>query len=385
MKIVKALGLLALSIFLVGCNVSNTPIKEDYTIVDNIVDIEEKDKEDSKVIEKSETTLNNVEIHFINTGNSDAILIKEGNNSMLIDGGDTDDGGKVIDYLKKYDVSKLDYIIATHPHADHIGGLADIIESIPVDLVYVANGDAETKTYREFINSAMAKGIQPSVPLENKKFTLGKSYFEVYNTNGGNSTNNMSLVVKYTNGNDTMLFMGDAEVETEEELRGKIGKVDLLKVGHHGSSSSSSLAFLEEVNPEYAIITCSTGNKYGHPHKEVVDRLQSMGIEVHRNDECGDVVFTSTGNSIKTSCSVGSYTAGDTTKSTGSKENKVESTNKPADSTNKPISNTGKVYWTPNGKSYHSTDACSTLSRSKTILSGTIAESGRNDACDKCN
>lgn len=331
------------------------------------------------------------EIHFIDTGNSDAILIMAENQAMLIDGGDNDDEQLVVSYLKDQGVTELEYVIATHPHADHIGGLDAVIESYKVKQLLVANGDAETKSYRDFINAAMDKGLSPSVPLEDSKFPLGNSYFTVMNTNGGDDTNNQSLVIEYVNGEDKMLFMGDAEKEVEEELLPKLSKVDLLKVGHHGSSSSTTEEFLKKVNPTYSVILCSADNKYGHPHRETMINLQ--GTEVHRSDECGTIIFKSTGKGLVTDCKIGSYTSGrDTQKSTSSNDTSSYMTSENGDTdstptsnnTNQNVGNAEEVFWTPKGKSYHRTKDCSTLSRSKTVLSGTISESGKYDPCDRC-
>ena len=309
-----------------------------------------------------------VEVHFIDTGNSDSILIKEGQKAMLIDGADNDDEKSLVDYIKAQGVTEFEYVIATHPHADHIGALDSVIKNFPINYLFVSNGDAETKTYKDFINAAMDKKLMPNVPLEGKKFMLENSYFEVFNTNGGSTTNDQSLVLLFTNGEDKMLFTGDAEEETEVEILSQMVEVDILKVGHHGSHSSTSPAFLEKVNPNYAVITVGKDNKYGHPHVETVDKLKKAAIEVHRTDECGNVIFISTGNGVSTDCEPGSYNNGSSSSS---------NTNKPAQP--KPI-----VYWTPKGKSYHATDQCSALAKSKTILSGTLEESGKDDPCDRC-
>ncbi len=337
----------------------------------------------------SEGKVAEAEIHFIDTGNSDAILIMADHKAMLIDGGDNDDEQLVVNYLKNLGITELEYVIATHPHADHIGGLDAVIKACKINQLLVANGDADTKTYRDFINAAMDKGLTPSVPLEESKFPLGNSYFTVMNTNGGEDTNNQSLVIEYVNGEDKVLFMGDAEKEVEEELLPQLSKVDLLKVGHHGSSTSTTEAFLKKVDPTYAVILCGKDNKYGHPHRETMAKLQ--GIEVHRSDECGTIIFKSTGKGLVTDCKVGSYTPGsDAGKSNSSNttafnnidQNKGNVVSEQKSETTS--SATEVVYWTPKGKSYHSTKSCPTLARSKTILSGTISESGKYDPCDSC-
>lgn len=313
------------------------------------------------------------EIHFIDTGNSDAILIKQGDKSALIDGGDNDDEGRVVEYLKKSGIKELEYVFATHPHADHIGGLDAVINSIPVKNVYVSNGDANTKTYRDFIEAIANKGIYPSVPLLNSEFDLGTSKFKVLSVANTDDPNNNSIVLEYINGNDKILLMGDAESEIESKINTE--DVDLLKVGHHGSHSSTTKSFLDKVSPEYAVIMVGKDNKYGHPHKETMEKLKQENIEVHRSDECGNIVVISTGDGLKIDCAKGSYKSG---------SDKGYSNNNPGNINNNNLKEE-KVYWTPNGKSYHTTNKCKTLSRSKNILSGTIKESGKLDPCDSCH
>lgn len=345
----------------------------------------EEDKENSNIVEDLETS--EAEIHFINTGNSDAILIKQGNLSTLIDGGDNDDEGKVVSYLKQQGVTELEYIFATHPHSDHIGGLDAVVNSITVKNIYVSNGDADTKTYSDFINAMANRGLNPSVPLLNSEFKLGTSVFKVLSVANSSDPNNNSIVLLYTNGNDKALLMGDAESEIESRIN--VEDVDLLKVGHHGSNSSSSSSFIDKIKPEYAVITVGKNNKYGHPHKETMDTLESRSIDVHRSDECGNIVFKSSGNGLSVDCKSGSYNAGESNEnsSTSNSSNvNIVPTPTPEPVVEPQVNESMEtVYWTPKGKSYHSTKSCRTLSRSKTILSGTQAESGKYDPCDVCN
>ncbi|RDY23800.1 MBL fold metallo-hydrolase [Romboutsia maritimum] len=248
------------------------------------------------------------ELHFINTGNSDAILIKQGNKAALIDGGDNDDEGRVVSYLKDNGVSELEYVFATHPHADHIGGLDAVVNSIAVKNVYVSNGDADNKTYSDFINAMANKGLYPSVPLLNSEFELGTSTFKVLSVANEKDLNNNSIVLLYTNGKDKVLLMGDAEAEIESKINP--GKVDLIKIGHHGSHSGSTLSFINKISPKYAVILVGENNKYGHPHIETMDTLKSNNIEVHRSDECGNIIFKSTGNGLAVNCKKGDYKPG---------------------------------------------------------------------------
>ena len=265
----------------------------------------------SQVVETKEA-----EIHFIDTGNSDAILIKQGEHAALIDGGDNNDEERVVSYLQSQGITQLDYLFATHPHADHIGGLDAVVEHIAIKNIYVGNGDMDTATYSDFITAMTNKGLSPSVPLLDSEFKLGTSTFKVLSVANGTDPNNNSLVLLYTNGEDKVLFMGDAEAEIEGQINP--GDVDLLKVGHHGSHSSSTASFINKVSPEYAVILAGEDNKYGHPHAETMATLKAHNIEVHRTDECGNIVFKSTGNGLVVECKEGSYQSGESTSSSSS-------------------------------------------------------------------
>ena len=265
---------------------------------------EKNDVVENDVVEKVEES----ELHFINTGNSDSILIKQGNKAALIDAGDNDDEQRVVNYIKEQGITELEYVFATHPHADHIGGLDAVVDSIKIKNMFVSNGDDDTDTYKDFITSMSNKNVSPSVPLLNSEFKLGTGVLKVLSVANESDLNNNSIVILYTNGDDKVLLMGDSEAEIESKIN--TGEVDILKVGHHGSNSSSTKGFINKVKPKYAVITAGENNKYGHPHKETMDTLKSMNIEVHRNDECGNIVFKSTGKGLIVDCKEGSYEAG---------------------------------------------------------------------------
>ena len=369
---IKSKGLAIISSILILLSLSACSVKD--------IDAQTSTGNNSAKETNSVVDANESELHFIDTGNSDAILIKNNNKFALIDGGDNDDEERVVSYLKDQGVKELEYIFATHPHADHIGGLDAVVNDIPVKNVYVSNGDADSKTYSDFIYAMANKGLSPSVPLLNSEFKLGSGKFKVISAANEKDPNNNSLVLEYVNGNDKVLLMGDAEEKIEREL--DVSDVDLLKVGHHGSRSSSSSSFIDKINPKYAVILVGANNKYGHPHKETMDTLASKNIEIHRSDECGHIVFKSSGNGLSVDCKVSAYTPSINTNSenTNIKPDKNSTiTTIVEDNTKGDI-----VYWTSNGKSYHSTKFCPTLSRSKTINSGTQAESGKYDPCDRC-
>lgn len=375
-NIFKKIYILALVLFLgytqIGCTSKESP--QNISNYNNSVS--EENNQSSKTSE--------AKIHFINTGNSDSILIIKDNKAALIDGGDNDDEKLVVSYLKNQGIKELEYIFATHPHADHIGGLDAVIDNIKVKNLYVSNGDANTKSYRDFILSATDKGLNPSVPLLNSEFKLSDSTFKVLSVANSEDPNNNSIVLLYTNGNDKVLLMGDAEAEIEKSINP--GDVDLLKVGHHGSYSSTTRAFVEKITPEYAVILAGNDNKYGHPHVETVELLKEKQIEVHRSDECKDIIFSSSGNGINTNCKAGSYNPGINSKGNKNNNNKYVSYDTKISSsgdikdTNKSDSNSEIVYWSKNGKKYHSNPTCSGM---KNAISGTISESKRTP-CSIC-
>ncbi len=375
-NIFKKIYILSLVLFLgytqIGCTSKESP--------QNISNYNNSVSEDNNQSSKT----SEAKIHFINTGNSDSILIIKDNKAALIDGGDNDDEKLVVSYLKSQGIKELEYIFATHPHADHIGGLDAVIDNIKVKNLYVSNGDANTKSYRDFILSATDKGLNPSVPLLNSEFKLSDSTFKVLSVANSEDPNNNSIVLLYTNGNDKVLLMGDAEAEIEKSINP--GDVDLLKVGHHGSYSSTTRAFVEKITPEYAVILAGNDNKYGHPHVETVELLKEKQIEVHRSDECGDIIFSSSGNGINTNCRAGSYNPGVNSKGNKNNNNKYVSydtnisSSEDIKDTNKSDSNSEIVYWSKNGKKYHSNPTCSGM---KNAISGTISESKRTP-CSIC-
>ncbi|MGL4571363.1 MAG: ComEC/Rec2 family competence protein [Clostridium sp.] len=341
---------------------------------------------------KSEDLLSESKVHFINTGNSDAILIT-GSKNILIDGGDNDDEKSLVKYIKDQGVKSLDYMIATHPHADHIGALDAVLKAFKVNNLLVANGSSTSDTYTDFINAAANKKVSPSVPLEGRKFELNyNSYIQIFNTNGGSDANEESLVALYVNGNDKFLFTGDAEKGTEKEILSKMIDVDVLKVSHHGSRTSTTSEFLNKVNPEYAVLTVGKDNKYNHPHKETMDKLKNKNIKVHRTDECGNVIFTSTGSGVKTDCSSGSYSYKDNSKDKVKETPKDNTEKQPEKSKPKKKSepskqntNVSKVWLSETGSKYHSINNCGRMNPNN-ATQVTLSEAQKSyDACSKCN
>ncbi|MGL4848114.1 MAG: ComEC/Rec2 family competence protein [Clostridium sp.] len=397
LKIYLSLLTIFLSLSFIGCSAytpKDSSSKDNTSTSDTISKSDSnsqtsESKDEIKVNESQKS--NDLKIHFIDTGNSDAILI-QGDKTLLIDGGENNDENLIANYIKKQNIDTLDYVVATHPHADHIGGLDKVIDNFTVSTLLVANGDSDSTTYKDFINSASKKGLSPSVPLESAVFQLSNSAsFKVFNTNGGSNANDQSLIILLENGNDKLLFTGDAEKEAELETLDKLSDVDLLKVGHHGSKTSTSTELLNKVKPEYAVITVGEENKYNHPNKTTMDKLKERNIIVHRTDECGNIIFTSTGKGLKTDCTKASYNFRDTEEKKEASSSKKPSTspkptpvtpNKPKpEETTKPKAQ--MVWLSATGSKYHSKNNCGRMNPSTARQVDLNTLSGY-EACSKC-
>lgn len=350
-----------------------------------------------------------LKIHYINVGQGDSILIQNNNQNMLIDTGTNASTSSLINYLQSQNIKKLDYLILTHPHEDHIGGADAVIKTFDIGTIYMNKKSTTTKTYKDVLNAISSKGINPIEPALGTTFKVGAANCVVYGPVNPNAEdlNTYSIVVKLTFGNNKFLFTGDAQISNEEGMinNGYDLSADVLKVGHHGSYTSTSEAFLDKVNPKYAVISVGKGNDYKHPHQETLQRLQAKGIPVYRTDENGTIVVTCDGNNISFNCKPGDYangvsrnTSADNSKSTSS-STQTQPANAPSQPvqsqapTSTPAATPGQtnndriVYYTPNGKSYHYDRNCPTLARSKTVLSDkleNVIKLGKSDPCDKC-
>ncbi|WP_338824786.1 ComE operon protein 3 [Moorella humiferrea] len=244
-----------------------------------------------------------LKVHFIYVGQADSILVQTpAGKAILIDGGNNDDGIKVVNYIKSQGVKELAAVVATHPHEDHIGGLDSVIKEIPVAAVYMPNAVTTTRTFEDFINAVKASGAARIRARGGVKMDIPGLAVEFLapNSNSYDELNNYSAVLKIAYGNTAFLFTGDAETVSEEEMlsAGYNLKADVLKVGHHGSASSTSAAFLKAVAPKYAVISVGKGNDYGHPDPRVLERLQRAGVKIYRTDEHGTVIIVSDGRNI---------------------------------------------------------------------------------------
>ena len=238
-------------------------------------------------------------VHFIDVGQGDCIYINQGEYNMLIDAGNNEDGEKLVSYLKSLNVNGFDYVIGTHPHEDHIGGMDDIINNFEIDNYYMPDKLSTTKTFEDVLDALDAKGLSYNVPKIDDEFKLGDATFKViYSGDDTNDINDSSIVLKMTYGDNTFLFTGDATSNVEEIILNKDIKSDVLKVAHHGSSYSSTTEFLDKVDPKYAIISVGTNNSYNHPASITLQKLSNRDITVYRTDLDGTIIFTSDGTNL---------------------------------------------------------------------------------------
>ena len=251
------------------------------------------------VTETFKETENTLDITYLDVGQADSILIQNEGHNMLIDAGNNEDGPLLVQYFKEQNITKFDYLITTHPHEDHIGGMDDIINNFDIEKIYMPDITTTTKTFLDVLEAIEKKNMTYDVPNINQNFTLGNTLFQViYTGNDKKNLNNSSIILKATFKNTSYLFTGDATSEVEKKILNKDIQATVLKVGHHGSKYSTTTDFLNKVNPKYAIISVGKNNSYNHPNQVTINKLEKKNIEIHRTDQEGSIFLKSDGKTI---------------------------------------------------------------------------------------
>lgn len=247
------------------------------------------------------TSEERLEVTFIDVGQADSILLENEGHYMLVDAGNNEDGPKLVNYLKNQNIHQFDYVIGTHPHEDHIGGLDNIIEGFDINTFYMPDVITTTKTFEDVLDALGEKNMTLSIPKTNATFKLGDATVKVLyvGTEDESDLNDTSIVLKVTYQNVSFLLTGDASTKVEEKLNPADLESTVLKVGHHGSSTATNEKFLNTVNPKYAIISVGENNQYEHPHTTVLNTLAAHNITTYRTDQDGTIKVITDGTNIE--------------------------------------------------------------------------------------
>lgn len=308
--IIKTLVLIGIIIILgIINNYTNIFAFEDFNSNNDVVSTQNK--------KQVRDVKGKLEMHTIDVGQGDSILLLQDDKVMLIDCGPRAQGQKVVEYLKDLGIEKIDILIGTHPHEDHMGGMAEVINSFEIGVLYTSDfndEDITTVYYMKFLEAVENKNVKWETRKAKDKFNFGEADVTVLapSKEKYDNTNNYSLALMVSFGETDIMLTGDAEKLIENEILELDYDIEceILKAGHHGSDTSNTNNFLKKVNPSYVIISAGLENSYNHPVKSVMKRLKSMEITVYRTDEVGDIVMTTDGKDIQFNKEEGSYLSG---------------------------------------------------------------------------
>lgn len=286
--------------------IQQVPVLSD--VRNSITDI----KDDISPSTKTENKKNNCEVHFIDVGQGDSILIISDGKTILIDAGENDKGKVVVDYLKKLGIKKIDLLIATHPHSDHIGGMDTVINTFKIGKIVMQRLPDSlvptTRTYTDVLSAIADKGLKVTPAKVGDSYDFGSGKLTILGPNAEyDNLNDMSIVCKFNYGKKSFLLAGDMQSSAEKDLlrKGFDLKSDVLKVGHHGSSTSTTKQFYKAVNPKYCVISVGDGNSFGHPNAKTLKTIATNGAKIYRTDFQGSIVIGISDGKINVSCEKG--------------------------------------------------------------------------------
>ena len=335
-------------------------------------------------------------VHFIDVGQGLAILVQSGGENLLYDGGNRSHADEVVQYLKNQQVETINYMISSHYDEDHLGGLVKCLDNFEVEHVLGSDYVHTSDLFNTFMNTATAHAIIVEYPSVGDTYEFGTGSFTVMAPDGiSQNSNDNSVVIRLVNGNNSFMFMGDAEETSEQDMisTGMNLDCDVLSLGHHGSASSTSWDLLEAASPSWAVISCGLNNSYGHPAAETMGKLSDMDIPVFRTDDQGTVIALSDGNTISwTQEPCNDYTSGSEKQSTDSSADQSEQYTNDAAATESYAAETdtsdtqGRMVWiSATGSKYHSIPDCGNMNPNKaTQETESQALSQGYEACKKC-
>lgn len=275
----KDIWLLIFVLIIVGSHYFNinifSYINEEFLY--QVVSLEKNEVADIKPVRTS----SKLKVYYINVGEAESILIQNLDEYMLIDAGNNNDGKKLVKFLKDLEVPDLKYVVSTHPHEDHIGGMDNIVKEFKIKRMFMPDVTTNTPTFTEVLDELEKKKVKITIPKNGDTYRLGNAeIIFIYSGTDSEDLNNSSIILKVTFGNNSFLFTGDTTSAVEDKILNEDISADVLKVAHHGSRYSSSEEFLKKVNPKYAVISVGKNNDYGHPHKETMRRLNKNKVKV---------------------------------------------------------------------------------------------------------
>ena len=342
-----------------------------------------------------------LQVHFLDVGQADSILIRTGEDAMLVDAGKNESGQAVVSYLREQGIETLDYVIGTHPHEDHIGGMDDVIREMDVKEVILPDKIHTSRTFEDVLDAIEEKGLSVTIAQQGDVYTLGDAQFTILapcaGKDYGDELNNWSVGIRLVYGDNSFVLTGDAEKEAEADMlaTGENLQGDVWKAAHHGSSTSNTSQMLDAVQPSYTVISCGKDNSYGHPHKETLEAFAKRGIQVFRTDEQGTIVVTSDGKNLTFSAGGEVVASSQTTENAAGEQQSQSADQTVADGADTDAQQNNQaadgiadlqtiVHITKSGKKYHRA-GCDGLSRSDIEVTLQEATERGYEPCKGCN